>query len=167
MKCAARGSLKIQDAKKTSKICHMGTIAQRCQVVSSQLRRVLTIGKMFKSDIFPTCSHNMVNFGLLTADICWRDWGTAANFNGFRVLASLLQRRRSTEVNQTLHDVWPSPGLVHYVYNFRGSCLVTEICHVQKKFTLCPSHAFSYIGSVTARHSSSGRASAKVCGVVQ
>ena len=32
----------------------------------------------------------MVNFGLLTAEICWRVWGTPANFNGFRVLAALL-----------------------------------------------------------------------------
>jgi len=40
-------------------------------------------------------------------------WGTLANFNGFCVLASLLQRHRSTEANQTLHDVWPLPGLVH------------------------------------------------------
>ena len=38
---------------------------------------------------------NMVNFGLLTAEIDLRVWGTQANFNGFRVLASLLQRRRS------------------------------------------------------------------------
>ena len=37
-----------------------------------------------------TCLHNMVNFGLLTAEICWRVWGTPANFNGFRVLAALL-----------------------------------------------------------------------------
>ena len=29
----------------------------------------------------------MVNFGLLTAEICWRVWGTPGNFNGFRVLA--------------------------------------------------------------------------------
>ena len=35
------------------------------------------------------------------------------------------------------------------------------------KFTLRPSLAFSYIGSVTARHSSSGRPSAKLCSVVQ
>jgi len=41
------------------------------------------------------------------------DWGTPANFNGFRVSASLLQRCCSTEVNQTLH-VWPSPALVHF-----------------------------------------------------
>jgi len=34
-------------------------------------------------------SSYMVNFGLLTAEICWRV-GTPANFNGFRVLAALL-----------------------------------------------------------------------------
>jgi len=48
--------------------------------------------------------------GPLTAETGWRVCGTPANFNGVRVLASLLQRRRSTEVNQTLHDVWPSAG---------------------------------------------------------
>jgi len=44
--------------------------------------------------------HNMVNFGPLTAEIGWRVCGTPANFNEFRVLTSLLHRRRSTEVNQ-------------------------------------------------------------------
>ena len=38
---------------------------------------------------FSTCPHNMVNFGLLTAEICRRVRGTPANFNGFRVLAAL------------------------------------------------------------------------------
>jgi len=52
-----------------------------------------------------TCPHNMVNTGPLTTEICWRVWGTPANFNWFRVLVSLLHRRRSTEANQTLHDV--------------------------------------------------------------
>ena len=72
--------------------------------------------KFLDSNISSTCSHNMVNFGLLAAEIGLPVWGTPANFNGFRVLASLLHRCRSTEMNQTLHDVWPSPGLVHYVY---------------------------------------------------
>jgi len=70
-------------------------------------------------------------FGPLTAEISWPVCGTPANFNGFRVLASLLQRRRSTEVNQTLHDVWPSPALLHYVYISGGSCPITEFCQVQ------------------------------------
>jgi len=54
--------------------------------------------------------------GPLAAEIGWRVWDTPANFNGLRVLASLLQRRSSTEANQTLHSVWPSPGLVDYIY---------------------------------------------------
>jgi len=37
----------------------------------------------------------MANFGPLTADIGSGVWGTLANFNGFRVLPSLLDRRRS------------------------------------------------------------------------
>jgi len=37
----------------------------------------------------------MVNFGLLTAEIGSGVWGTPANFNGFRVLAALLQGTQS------------------------------------------------------------------------
>jgi len=69
---------------------------------------------------------------------------------------SLLQRRRSTEANQTLHDVWPSPARLHYVYIFGGCCPVTEFCQVQN--SLCVLQVLrSPIGSVAARHSSSGR----------
>ena len=71
---------------------------------------------ILNSNIFSTCPHNMANFGLLTAEIGSGVWGTLANFNRFCVLASLLHRRRSTEVNQTLHDVWSSRGLLQYVY---------------------------------------------------
>jgi len=71
---------------------------------------------LLNSNICTTSPHNVVNFGPVTAEIGWRVWGTPANFNGFRVLASLLHRRRSTDINQTLHDVWPFPGLLHYVY---------------------------------------------------
>jgi len=111
-------------------------MVQPCQAISLQLRHLSTIGKRFvNSNISPTCSHNMVNFVPLAARIGSLVWGTQANFNGFRVLASLLQRRRSTEANQTLHDVWPSPGLVHNVYIFGGSCYVTKFCQVQN--SLC------------------------------
>jgi len=55
----------------------------------------------------------MVNFGLLVAEIVSLVWGTPANFNGFRVLAALLQRRRSTEVNQTLHYVLPATAFLN------------------------------------------------------
>jgi len=98
----------------------------------------------------------MVNFGPATADIGSGVWGTPANFNRFRVLASLLHRRRSTGggVNKTLQAVWPSPGLVHYMYIL--GLLPPNGILPAAIFTLRPSLAFSYIGSVTARHSSSG-----------
>jgi len=64
----------------------------------------------------------MVNFGPLAAEIGLPVWGTPESFNEFRILASLLHRRRSTEVNHTLHDVWPSPGMIHYIYIFGGCC---------------------------------------------
>jgi len=84
-----------------------------------RLRHISTIGeKLLNSNISSTNPHNMVNVG--PADIGSGVWGTPANFNRFRVLASLLHRRRSVEVNQTLHGVWPSPGLVHYMYIFGG-----------------------------------------------
>jgi len=112
---------------------------------------------LLKSNTSSKCPHNMANFSPLTAEICSGIWGTPANFNGFRVLASLLQRHRSPEANKTLHYLWPSPGLVHYIYIFGGSCLLTEFCQLQNSLQLLPSLAFFYISSVTARPSSSGR----------
>ena len=51
------------------------------------------------------------------------------------LLASLLQRCRSPQANQTLHDVWLSPRFVHYIYIFSGSCPRAEFCNVQN--SLC------------------------------
>jgi len=102
LKRAERGSLKIQDAKNR----HLGTIAQLCRAVSLQLRQVSTIEKKPVKQQYlcniSTCPHNMVNFGhALAAEICWRVWGTPANFNGFRVLAALLHGTPVLGVSQT------------------------------------------------------------------
>ena len=72
------------------------------RAISSQLRRVSTIGKNLSSNISSTRPHNMVNLGPLAAEICWRVWGTPANFNGFRVLAALLHGIPVLGVSQTL-----------------------------------------------------------------
>ena len=90
------------------------------------------------SNISSRCSHNMANFSPLMAEIGWRVWDTPANFNGFRILALLLQQCRSPAANQTLHDVWPSPGLVHYIYIFLffgGFCPLVKFFQVQS--SLC------------------------------
>jgi len=44
----------------------------------------------------------MVNFGQLEAEIISGVWGTAATFNGFRVLAALLHGSQVVSVSQTL-----------------------------------------------------------------
>ena len=96
LKCAARGSLQMQDPKNR----HLGTFTQLCRAISLQIRHVKN--NVLSSNTSSTCPHNMVNFCLLTADICWRVWGTPANFNGFRVLAALVHSTLVVGVSQTL-----------------------------------------------------------------
>jgi len=50
----------------------------------------------------PHVLKNMVNFGPLVADICWRVWATPAKFDGFRILAALLHGTLVVGVRQTL-----------------------------------------------------------------
>jgi len=78
-------------------------LSQICPTISSQLRHISTIGKsLLNSNNSPTCPYNRANFSPLAAEICWRVWGTPANFNGFRVLAALLHSTLVVGVSQTL-----------------------------------------------------------------
>jgi len=54
------------------------------------------------SNISSRCPHNMVNLGLLAAEIDPVVWGTPANFDGFCVLAALLHVCQVVSVGQTL-----------------------------------------------------------------
>jgi len=94
--------------------------------------------------------------------------GHPANFNRLRVLASLLQRRRSPEANQTLHDLWSSPELVHYIYiyTFLGvfALPLIEFCHVQNSLWSKSCVLVYWQRYYTALQQ---RASAKLCGAVQ
>jgi len=58
--------------------------------------------KLLSSNISSRCLHNIVNFGLLAAEIGPIVWDTLANFNGFRVLAALLHGSQVVSVSQTL-----------------------------------------------------------------
>jgi len=92
------------------------------------------------------------------------DWSTPAIFNGFRILASLLQRHRSLEANQALHDVGRLLGW-YIIYIFGGSCPMREFCPVQNSLYVqvlrSPIVAALYCTALQQR------ASAKLCGVVQ
>jgi len=57
---------------------------------------------LLSSNISSRCPHNMVNFDLLAAEIGPVVWGTPANFNGFRVLTTLLYGSQVVGVSQTL-----------------------------------------------------------------
>jgi len=77
--------------KKVAKNRHLGTIAQLCRAIPSQLRHVSTVGKklvkqQYVLQIFPQYGE----LGPLAAKIGPVVWGTSANFNVFRVLAVLL-----------------------------------------------------------------------------
>jgi len=57
---------------------------------------------LLSSNISSTCSHDMVNFCPLAAEIGPVVWGTPANFKGFCVLAALLHGTVVVGVSQTL-----------------------------------------------------------------
>ena len=63
------------------------------------------------NNISPTCSYNMVNFGPLTTEICWRVLGTPANLNRFRELAALLHDILVVVVSQSLRR--PTEGTTY------------------------------------------------------
>ena len=110
---------------------------------------------LLNSNISSTCS---------AAEIGLPVWDTPANFNKFRAFASLLHRRRSTEVKQTLHDIWPFPEPVHCIYIFGGCCPLTKFYQLQN--SLCVQVFRSPILAALL-HALEQWASAKVCGVVQ
>jgi len=86
----------------------------------------------------------------------------------FQRVSSLALVTAATSLNggqPNFARFWPSHGLVHYIYIFGGGVLSPDGILPSAKFTLRPSLAFSYIGSVTSRHSSSGHQ--PNCGVVR
>ena len=89
--------------KNDAKNRHLGTMAQFCRAISSQLRHISTIGKnLLSSNMSSRCPHNMVNFDPLAAEIGPVVLGTPANFNGFRVLTALLHGTLVVGVSRTL-----------------------------------------------------------------
>jgi len=88
---------------------------------------------LFNSNICSTCPLNMVNFGPLDR---LASLGHPANFNVFRILASLypycsdVAQRKSTKLCTMFGSL-----LGWYTLHFGGSCPLTEFWHVQN--SLC------------------------------
>jgi len=98
---AARWKCRTQTIAKNSPSGHHRTMLSG--YIFATIGHVSTIGKTFSnSNVSPTYPQNMVDFGPLAAEICWRVWGTPANFSTFRVLAALLHGTRVVGVSQSL-----------------------------------------------------------------
>jgi len=108
------------------------------------------------SNISSTSPHNMANVGPLTAEIDLPVWGNPSKFQ--RV-------SRFDFVTAATSPNWRQPNFARCL---AVSCAGTLYIHFRllmphneilpgTKFNLRPSLALSYIGSVTPRHSSSGR----------
>jgi len=106
--------------KKSPKSRHLGTIAQLCRAMSSQLRHASTIGKenLLSSDMSSTCPHNMANFGLLTAEICG-EFGAPLKIQPVSRLGSVTARHLHRESKKGCH---PNHG-----YNFVNSWSICKI----------------------------------------
>ena len=82
---------------------------------------------LLSSNTSSTCPDNMVNFGLLTAEICWRVWGTPANF----ITAATSLSGGQPNFARCLAVSWAGTLYIH----FREHLPLTEFCHVQN--SLC------------------------------
>ena len=111
---------------------------------------------LLNSNTSSRCPHNMANFGPLTAEIGWRVWGTQQISTGFAcgfVTAVTSFTGGQPNFARCLAVSWA--GILH-IYVFLG-LLSPDWTLPGTILTLHPSLAFSYIGSITAQHSTSGR----------
>ena len=113
--------------------------------------------KLLNNNMSSIRLHNMANFGPPTSEVGSRVSGTPANFNGFApafVIAttSLSGCQPNFAFARCLAISCTGTLYIHFWGLLPPNGILSAA-----KFILHPSLAFSYIGSVTARHSSSGR----------
>jgi len=132
---AARWKYRTQ---KIAKIRHLGTIAQLCWAVSLQLRHVSTMEKRVKQQYL---LHIFTQYGELRPTNGWDWFGSLGHPNKFQRVSRLpfVTAAMSTKLCTMFGRLmgW------YTMYELSGILLGAT-------FTLCPSLAFSHIGSVTA-----------------
>jgi len=114
------------------------------------------MGQMLNNNISSICLHNMLNIGPLTAEICWRVWGTPSKFQRVSRIG-LVTAPTSLNGRQPNFARCLAVSCAGILYIHFWGPLPPNGILPGAKFTLRPNLAFSYIGSVTARHSSTVR----------
>jgi len=154
MRCT---QLKIQDAKiaqKSPSAYHH--ITQLCWAISSQLRRISAIEKNVKQRYLLSMSSQHREFRPTNGWDRLASLGHPSKFQRVSLLR-FLTAPTSLSVGQSnfarcLAVSWAATLYMHFWELLPRNGILPVV-----KFTLRPSLACSYIGSVTARHSSSGR----------
>jgi len=150
---AARWKYSTQQIAKNSPSRHQRTI---CRAVSSQLRHLWTIGKSLLNSNLP---HVSLQYGELRLTNGWDLLASLGHPSIFQLVSRLGFVIAASSLNG---------GQPNFTRRLAVSCSGTLYTHFWGllppdgilpcgKFTLRPILAFSNIGSVTARHSSSGR----------
>ena len=159
--------LKIQDAKK-SLFWHLRTTLSGC--IFAGKAYIENQKKMLNIDTSSTCPRNMVNFGLLTAEICWWVW-EPPRWSTFLVVYSglcsrcLWSRRRSAsatsgfieakELSTSRTNRWccSQTSPTGWTYTIRFSCFWRECSYWRwRNITSC--RAETRMGSKEPQHGS-------------
>ena len=96
---AARWKYRTQKAKNSPSRHHRTTLSSYIFAAKAHIDNWKT---SLNRNISSICPHNMVNIGLLAAEIGSGVWGTPGNFKLFRVLAALLHGTLVVGVSETL-----------------------------------------------------------------
>jgi len=121
--------------KRLPKNRHLGTIAQLCSAISSQLRHVSTIRRNWLSSNISSMSSQ---YGELRPTSGWDRFVSLGHPSKFQRVSCLGFVTAATSPNgsqpnfaRCLAVSWPGTLYIH----FRGSCPIMEFCQVQ--YSLC------------------------------
>ena len=145
--------------QKSPKNRHLGTIAQLCRPISSQLRHISTIEKKLVKQQY--LLHMFSQYGKLRCTSGWDRSGSLGHSSWFQWLSRLGFVTAAMSLNgsqpnfaRCLAVICASKLYIHFRWLLPRNGILPGA-----KFTFRPpSRALSYwLGSVTVRHSSSGR----------
>ena len=102
------------------------------EICCTQLRHASTIGeKLVKQQYLLHMNPQYGELQPTNGSDRFTSFGHPNKFQRVSRLGFVTSATSLKEANQTLHDLWPSLGLVHYTYIFGGSCPLMEFCPVQ------------------------------------
>jgi len=135
--------------KNDAKSRHLGTIAQPCRAVSLQLRHVSTIGKKLLKQQY--LLHMSPQYGELRPTNGWDGFISLGHPSKFQWVSHLAFVTAATSLSRGQPNCTMFGRLLGWYTMYTFSKALAR----WRNFAWRPTFAFSYIGSVTAQHSTS------------